>query len=185
MSYIYYKIPYEGSLQKIQELINDRGWNLQMKSPKEGILLAKIPKDIEEEISFNQKMTIDEETKTKFGSFQPIRDIEFEEENSTELTNLNYEKQNIFGRPNKKYKNAEYKRQMSEILLSGETKEEEKPKGMVFNILNKIGIPKIDLNELRQKIETNYKDPYDYFFSQNYLVVYFIVTIIFLVLFRF
>ena len=184
MSYIYYKIPYEGSLQKIQELINDRGWNLQMKSPKEGILLAKIPKDIEEEISFNQKMTIDEETKTKFGSFQPIRDFEFEEENSTELSNLNNEKQKNVSQ-NKKNKNAEYKRQMSEILLSGETKEEEKPKGMVYNLVNKIGIPKIDLNELKQKIETNYKDPYDYFFSQNYLIVFFIVTVIFLVLFRF
>ena len=185
MSYIYYKIPYEGSLQKIKELINDREWNLQMKSPKEGIILVKISKDVDEEICFNQGMMIDEETKTKFGSFQPIRDIEFEEENSTELTNLNYEKQNIFGRPNKKYKNAEYKRQMSEILLSGETKEEEKPKGMVYNLVNKIGIPKIDLNELKQKIETNYKDPYDYFFSQNYLIVCFIVTLIFLVLFRF
>ena len=88
MSYIYYKIPYEGSLQKIKELINDREWNLQMKSPKEGIILVKISKDVDEEICFNQGMMIDEETKTKFGTFQPIKEFEFDEGINTELNNF-------------------------------------------------------------------------------------------------
>ena len=183
MSYIYYKIPYEGSLQKIKELINDREWNLQMKSPKEGIILVKISKDVDEEICFNQGMMIDEETKTKFGTFQPIKEFEFEEGINTELNNK-IDKENIVNL-NKKNKSAEYKRQISDILMNAETTEEEKSKRKGFSFLNYIPIPKFDLKEFNQKIEKNYKDPYDYLFSQNYLIVFFIVAVICLVLFKF
>ena len=49
-SYIFYKIPYEGSLKKVKELIEEREWDFQIKVPKDGIILVKIPLETEEEL---------------------------------------------------------------------------------------------------------------------------------------
>lgn len=187
MSYIYYKIPYEGKLQKIKELIRDRDWNLQMKIPEEGILLVKITKNIDEELSFNQGMIIDEETNTKFGNFQLIEEDEFEEGKNISLDNIINERdeQGKSTNQSKKNQNMEYKRQMSEILLNEETLEREIPKNNKYNFISKLCIPKIDLDKLNKKIKRDYRDPYDYFFSKNYLINCFILSIICLVLFNF
>ena len=177
-SYIYYKIPYEGKLYKIKELIKDRNWDLELKIPKEGILLVKIPTEIDDEILFSQNSTIDEETQTKFGEFQPIKESEFENEVNIELNDINDEKENNL-KENKKNKNMEYKRQMSELLLNEDTIKEKNC------FIKNITFPKINLKVLNKEIEKKYKDPYDYFFSQNYLVLCFILAVIFLVIFKF
>ena len=71
-SYIFYKIPYEGSLKKVKELIEEREWDFQIKVPKDGIILVKIPPETEEELLFSQSTLIDDETETKFGKFRKI-----------------------------------------------------------------------------------------------------------------
>ena len=186
-SYIFYKIPYEGSLPKIKEIIKNREWNLEMKVPKEGILLLKVPIDIEDEISFCQKSTLDEDTNTKLGALEPIKESEFEDEIDTlsnDIINENDEKEKN-STQNKKNKNWQYKRQITEILMNEETLEKEIPKKNVFNLVRKISLPKINLNQFNKIIEHTYKDPYDYLLSQNYLVMCFIIAIICLVLFNF
>ena len=182
-SFIFYKIPYEGSIAKIKELFNDREWNLQMKVPKVGILLVKIPLEIDEEIVFNQGTIIDEETNTKFGTFEKIIEKEFEEEKNI-VVEINEEKESNINK-SKKNQNFEYKRQMSEILLNEETLEKEIPKKNKFSFMREFSFPKINLEELKKKIELDYKDPYDYFLSKNYLIMCFILAIICLILFNF
>ena len=177
-SYIYYKIPYEGKIYKIKELIKDRNWDLEMKIPKEGILLVKIPTEIDDEILFSQNSTIDEETQTKFGEFQSIKESEYEKEVNIELNDIKDEKENNLMQ-NKKNKNMEYKRQMSEILLNEDRINQKN------NLIKNITFPKINLKEFNKEIEKKYKDPFDYFFSQNYLILCFILAVIFLVIFNF
>ena len=186
-SYVFYKIPYEGSLQKIKEIIKNREWNLEMKVPKEGILLLKVPIDIEDEISFCQKSTLDEETNTKFGALESIKESDFEDEidtisNDTNNENKDKEKNSA---QNKKNKNWQYKRQITEILMNEETLEKEIPKKTALNFIRKLSLPKVNLNQFNKKIEHDYKDPYDYLLSQNYLIMCFIIAIICLFLFNF
>ena len=181
-SYIYKKLPYEGNLSRVKELFQDYHWNLEIKVPEEGIILAKIPKSLEEEIGFSQGMNIDEETKTKFGTFITITETDFEQGINNELNILDKEqnenKKNL--ETNKKNKNKEYKRQISEILLNEET-----PPVKKENFLKKFTLPKIDFDEMNKKIKEEYKDPYDYFFSQNYLIMCFIFAVIVFVVFNF
>ena len=127
-------------------------------------------------------MNIDEETKTKFGTFITITETDFEQGINNELNILDKEqnenKKNL--ETNKKNKNKEYKRQISEILLNEET-----PPVKKENFLKKFTLPKIDFEEINKKIKEEYKDPYDYFFSQNYLIMCFIFAVIVFVVFNF
>ena len=75
----------------------------------------------------------------------------------------------------------EYKRQISEILLNGDTSPEENKKSYGLNFI----IQKIDLNELSKNIEKNYIDQYDYFFSQNHIFMCIFLALILLVIFNF
>ena len=178
-SFIYKKIPYQGSLLKVKELIKNHQWNIEIKVSEEGILLTKIPKSIEEEICWYNGENIDEKTNTKFGAFESINEIDFVEGKNIELDLLNEEEdenEKILEK-NKKNKNKEYKRQISDILLN----ENQVKKG---NFLDKFGI-KFDLKEINKKVKEKYKDPYDYFFSQDYLIMCFIFAVICLIIFNF
>ena len=180
-SYSFFRIPYEGNLQTIQEHINNLFSDVQMKIPQKGTLLVKIPVDIEEEFLFTKNMIIDEKTGTKLGNFEFVREFEFDDAIDTELNNINNEKNE---NPNKKNKNLEYKRQISDILLNEETTEEENKKSG-YNFWSKLNITKIGLGGFGENLEKEYKDPYDFFFSKEYLIICFILSVICLVLFNF
>ena len=178
-TFVYKKIPYQGSLLKIKELIINHHWNIEIKVSEEGTLLTKIPKSIEDEIYWFNGENIDEKTNTKFGTFISINENDYEEGKNIELDILNKEeKENeIKSENNKKNKNKEYKRQISEILLNDtQTKKE--------NFLDKFGI-KFNIGEINKKVKEEYKDPYDYFFSQDYLIICFIFAVICLIIFNF
>ena len=178
-TFVYKKIPYQGSLLKIKELIKNHHWNIEIKVSEEGTLLTKIPKSIEDEIYWFNGENIDEKTNTKFGTFISINETDYEEGKNIELDILNKEeKENeIKSENNKKNKNKEYKRQISEILLNDtQTKKE--------NFFDKFGI-KFNIGEINKKVKEEYKDPYDYFFSQDYLIICFIFAVICLIIFNF
>ena len=178
-TFVYKKIPYQGSLLKIKELIKNHHWNIEIKVSEEGTLLTKIPKSIEDEIYWFNGENIDEKTNTKFGTFISINETDYEEGKNIELDILNKEeKENeIKSENNKKNKNKEYKRQISEILLNDtQTKKE--------NFLDKFCI-KFNIGEINKKVKEEYKDPYDYFFSQDYLIICFIFAVICLIIFNF
>ena len=178
-TFVYKKIPYQGSLLKIKELIKNHHWNIEIKVSEEGTLLTKIPKSIEDEIYWFNGENIDEKTNTKFGTFISINETDYEEGKNIELDILNKEeKENeIKSENNKKNKNKEYKRQISEILLNDtQTKKE--------NFSDKFGI-KFNIEEINKKVKEEYKDPYDYFFSQDYLIICFIFAVICLIIFNF
>ena len=178
-TFVYKKIPYQGSLLKIKELIKNHHWNIEIKVSEEGTLLTKIPKSIEDEIYWFNGENIDEKTNTKFGTFISINETDYEEGKNIELDILNKEeKENeIKSENNKKNKNKEYKRQISEIILNDtKTKKE--------NFSDKFGI-KFNIEEINKKVKEEYKDPYDYFFSQDYLIICFIFAVICLIIFNF
>ena len=178
-TFVYKRIPYQGSLLKVKELIKNHHWNIEIKVSEEGTLLTKIPKSIEDEIYWFNGENIDEKTNTKFGTFISINETDYEEGKNIELDILNKEeKENeIKSENNKKNKNKEYKRQISEILLNDtQTKKE--------NFLDKFGI-KFNIEEINKKVKEEYKDPYDYFFSQDYLIICFIFAVICLIIFNF
>ena len=82
---IFYKIPYEGEIKSILKLIKDRDWgDINIKFPEKGILLMKVPQDIEDEVTFNENIIFDDTTKTKFCSFTPISETEFEQAQNIE-----------------------------------------------------------------------------------------------------
>ena len=178
-SFIYKKIPYQGSLLKVKELIKNHHWNIEIKVTEEGIILAKIPKSIEEEICWYNGENIDEKTNTKFGTFASINETDFVEGKNIELDILNKEENENESKSeqNKKNKNKEYKRQISEILLNETQVKKE-------NFLDKFGI-KFDLEKINKKVREEYKDPYDYFFSKDYLIMCFIFAVICLIIFNF
>ena len=181
-SFIYKKIPYEGSLLKVKELVKNHNWNIEMKVSEEGILLFKIPKSIEEEISWYDREDIDEETNTKFGKFISITESDFEEGKNIESDIINKEEEEKEkekkSEQNKKNKNIEYKRQISDILFNEETPEKKQSFFDIIGLKNKIeGIIK--------KVKEEYKDPYDFFFSPNYLLMCFIFAVICMIIFNF
>ncbi len=178
-TFVYKKIPYQGSLLKIKELIKNHHWNIEIKVSEEGTLLTKIPKSIEDEIYWFNGENIDEKTNTKFGTFISINETDYEEGKNIELDILNKEeKENeIKSENNKKNKNKEYKKQISEILLNDTQTGKE-------NFLDKFGI-KFNFREINKKVKKEYNDPYDYFFSQDYLIICFIFAVICLIIFNF
>ena len=187
----FYKIPYEGEIKSILKLIKDRDWDIKIKFPEKGILLMKVPDDIDEEVTFNENLVFDDATHTKFCSFSRISESEFEEaqnmENLEEKKNEN--ENNIKKEESKnteKKLRSEISKEITETIFSEENekpKENEKIKTS-YNFANYIpSIPQINLNEISKGIGKEYKEPYDYLFTQRYLVYYFIVAVIFLILF--
>ena len=187
----FYKIPYEGEIKSILKLIKDRDWDIKIKFPEKGILLMKVPDDIDEEVTFNENLVFDDATQTKFCSFSRISESEFEEaqnrENLEEKKNEN--ENNIKKEESKnteKKLRSEISKEITETIFSEENekpKENEKIKTS-YNFANYIpSIPQINLNEISKGIGKEYKEPYDYLFTQRYLVYYFIVAVIFLILF--
>ena len=71
---------------------------------------------------------------------------------------------------------------------------EEKPKDLKTNLYsginlsdlkNMISLQNIKVGELRKNIIENYKDNYDYFLSQNYVMALFVFAVISLIIFNF
>ena len=187
----FYKIPYEGEIKSILKLIKDRDWDIKIKFPEKGILLMKVPEDIDEEVTFNENLVFDDATQTKFCSFSRISESEFEEaQNMENLEEKKNENENNIKK--EESKNTEKKlrsdisKEITETIFSEENekpKENEKIKTS-YNFANYIpSIPQINLNEISKGIGKEYKEPYDYLFTQRYLVYYFIVAVIFLILF--
>ena len=78
-SFIYYKIPFEGKIEEVYELINNRDWNnISLKMPENGIIYMKIPEDVNEEVTFNEELVFDETTNSKFGIFEKITESDYE-----------------------------------------------------------------------------------------------------------
>ena len=196
MSIICYKIPYEGEIKSILKLIKDRDWgDINIKFPEKGILLMKIPKDIEDEVTFNENIIFDDSTNTKFCSFTPITETEFEQaqniENLENKEDKNEDKLKKMDSSEKKLFYEESKKLTESIFSEPDDKPKESKKlktsNSFVNYISKISssIPEINLQEISKDIGKEYKEPYDYLFTQRYLVYYFIVAVIFLILFGF
>ena len=191
-SFVFYRIPFTGKIESVNNLLRDRDWisNITMKVPEEGIILMKIPIDIVEEISFFQNVNFDERTKTKFGIFEPITETDFETAQNKENPKVS----NITDSTEEKKNNNENYQKTNESIddkIIDFNKTENKNETTMSSILSYI--PKlepislttsINLNELGRLINSKYKDPYDYFFSKYYLIIFFIFAIICLILFR-
>ena len=193
-SMIFYKIPYEGEIKSILKLIKDRDWgDITVKFPEKGILLMKVPKDIEDEVTFNEDIVFDDTTNTKFCSFTPITETEFEQaQNIENLENKEEKKENKIKRnqTNEQKLYYEESKRLTESIVSEETEKPNENKKQTtsnsfVNYISKISssIPDINLQEFTKDIGKEYKEPYDYLFTQRYLVYYFIVAVIFLIVF--
>ena len=190
-SFIYYKIPFEGKIESVNDLIRTREWKVTLKMPDNGTLLMKIPEDIEEEVLFNQDLVFDEKTNSKFGSFSKISESDFEIAESMDIPKTSVSNENIENKEKEKKIKLKDIYDNSGISLKDDDFvkkiSEKKSNESIINSLKKsitLNLPtSINLEEYK-KMAGNYKDPYDFFFSQNYLIVFFIVAVIFLILFR-
>ena len=84
-SFIYYKIPFEGKIEALYELIKNRDWNISLKIPENGIIYMKVPEDADDEVIFNQDLVFDETTNSKFGIFEKITESDYEAANNIEI----------------------------------------------------------------------------------------------------
>ena len=207
-SFIFFKIPYEGKIESVYKLLKDRDWisDISIKEPEKGIIFMKVPADLEEEVSFNQDIVFDEETNTKFGIFQKITESDFEgAQNIGKPESLNINTTNSIEKDEKmkllkekNEKNIENYQKINEKIdnkINEFNKKEISGNNSMNSLLGRTlsYIPKIDsltlpssinFSELEKSINTKYKDPFDYFFSQNYLSLFFIFAIFCLILFR-
>jgi len=173
-SMIYFKIPFEGPIDSIFKLIKDREWNAELKFPEKGIMLMKTSAENEDEISFNQNIVFDESTNSKFGNFDKITEKEFESAVSLENLEIN---------DNEKEKENEQKNDLEQGSNTNNTNNQGESFG--FKKTRTVS-KKIEFNfgktspfeEFGKKISNEYNDPYDFFFSQKYLVPFFIFAII-------
>ena len=191
----FYKIPYEGKIESILKLIKDRDWDLTIKFPENGILFMKVPIDIDEEVAFNENLVFDEETNTKFCSFIPITETEFEEAKNLEnLESKPSEKENKEINKADEIKSNEnnlFSKESKKKTLNFFSEESDKPKEneklkSSYSFKNYIpSIPNININlkEFSKEIGKRYKEPYDFIFTQKYLIFCFIIAVIFLILF--
>ena len=193
-SMVFYKIPYEGEIKSILKLIKDRDWgDITVKFPEKGILLMKVPQDIEDEVTFNENIIFDDTTNTKFCSFTPITEGEFEQaQNIENLDNKEEKKENKIKRNETAEQKLYYEesKRLTESIVSEETEKpienkKLKSSNSFVNYISSISssIPDINLQEISKDIGKEFKEPYDYLFTQRYLVYYFIVAVIFLIVF--
>jgi hypothetical protein len=101
-SFIFYKLPFEGKIEAVNDLIRTRDWKITLKMPENGTLLMKVPEDIEEEVLFNQDIVFDEKTNSKFGMFSKITETEFESSESLEIPDISASKENTKNEAQKK-----------------------------------------------------------------------------------
>ena len=197
-SFIYYKIPFEGKIEALYELIKNRDWNISLKIPENGIVYMKVPEDADDEVIFNQDLVFDETTNSKFGIFEKITESDYEAANNIEIprstekkTIAASKKTNEINEKIETYQQEKkaFDKQVKEIIF-----EEEKPKELNTNLYsginlsdlkNVISLSNIKVGELRKNIIENYKDHYDYFLSQNYLMALFVFAVISLIIFNF
>ena len=197
-SFIYYKIPFEGKIEAVYELIKNRDWNISLKIPENGIVYMKVPEDADDEVIFNQDLVFDETTNSKFGIFEKITESDYEAANNIEIprptekkTIATSKKTNEINEKIETYQQEKkaFDKQVKEIIF-----EEEKPKELNTNLYsginlsdlkNVISLSNIKVGELRKNIIENYKDHYDYFLSQNYLMSLFVFAVISLIIFNF
>lgn len=191
----FYKIPFEGKAEAINELIKSRDWNLSIKFPEKGIIFMKVPIDIDEEVAFNQNLVIDDETQTKLGSFSQITQEEYEQANNmenvdssnpTENKESEEKKEESSPKKNVQIHKSKTNKEFSELFDESKSKNKNEYK-KTSSFLGKINfsVPSINFKELGKEINAKYKDPYDYFFTQKYLIAFFIFAVICLIIFRF
>ena len=174
----YIKVNYEGEFKSITELIENKEWDIEIKEVENGTVYMKIPEDIEEEVYFFKNLTFNESTNTKFFDFIPITEDEFQSAKSIEHNITTDEKKNE--------KKEETKQQNSNSQNDKQTKmyndfirsiSGEKDIDKNLNNKNKVNnqnLPEVSLEDIRKKIFEEYKDPFDFFFAQKYLICFFI-----------
>ena len=195
-AFIFYKVPFEGKIKLVYNLIKTNDWKVSIKIPEQETLLMKIPSDFDEEISFYEGIVFDEKTNSKFGSFETITEQEFESAQSIDIPDLSGPEENENEQRSKKIEEINQKIQ-SKISFGNDNKEngnilEKKESlnklgsllGTNFN-LNENLPSSIDFKEIGKLITETYKDPYDYFFTHNYLIVIFSFAVICLMIFNF
>ena len=138
----------------------------------------KTSSENEDEISFNQNIVFDEATNSKFGKFEKITEKEFENAVSLENIEMN----------NNEQKDNKENEQKSDLEQTSNNKQAEfssfkKTKSMSKKIEFSFGKSSNPFDEFGKKISNEYNDPYDFFFSQKYLVPFFIFAVICQVLF--
>ena len=195
-AFIFYKVPFEGKIKLVYNLFKTNDWKVTIKTPEQETLLMKIPSDLDEEISFYEGIVFDERTNSKFGSFETITEQEFESAQSIDIPDLSGPEEDESEQRSKKIEEINQKIQ-SKISFGNDNKKngntfEKKESvnrlgsllGNSFN-LNENLPSSIDFDEIKRLITETHKDPYDYFFSQNYLLVIFSFAVICLMIFRF
>ena len=196
-SFIYYKIPFEGKIEAVYELIKNRDWNISLKMPENGIIYMKVPEDADDEVIFNQDLVFDETTNSKFGIFEKITESDYEAAKNIEIprptenkTIPTSKKANEINKKIETYQQEKraFDKEVKQIIF------EEKPKDLKTNLYsginlsdlkNMISLQNIKVGELRKNIIENYKDNYDYFLSQNYVMALFVFAVISLIIFNF
>ena len=189
-SFIYYKIAFEGKIEAVYELIRSRDWKIDLKMPDNSFLLMKVPEDIEDEVLFLKDMVFDEKTNSKFGKFTKIAGEEFESSSTLDIPDLSISSGSI-----KKTVSNDKIEEISQIV-------DKKPSFKEDNIDQKINQYKqnsmikiknffnvnlansINIGEIKKNISVNYKDPYDYFFTKNYLISFLVVALVIFMLFK-
>ena len=200
-SFVFYKIQFEGKIESLYEFIQNKDWNVSIKMPEKGILYMKLPIDIEDEVVFHQDMTFDENTQSKFGNFVQITESDYEAASNLEMpkSSENAPKEekskNFYETINKNIEKAEKKSKELDSKIN-EFNAKETTSQQILRSLSKSledlpnliseSIPSnINLENFEKNIVGTYKDPYDYFFSQNYLITFFIFAVICLIVFNF
>lgn len=192
-SFIFYKLPFEGKIEAVNDLIRTRDWKITLKMPENGTLLMKVPEDIEEEVLFNQDIVFDEKTNSKFGMFSKITETEFESSESLEIPDISASKENTKNEAQKKKSEEIHQEFNTKISLKDDDFDkindykgkESSIKEFLKKSLSINLSASINVEDLKNSISENLKDPYDYFFTQNYLITFFIIAVIILIIFRF
>ena len=192
-SFIFYKLPFEGKIEAVNDLIRTRDWKITLKMPENGTLLMKVPEDIEEEVLFNQDIVFDEKTNSKFGMFSEITETEFETTESLEIPDISASKENTKNELQKKKSEKIHQEFNTRVTLKDDDFDkinDSKGKESSINEFLKKSLSinlsaSINVEDLKKSISGNLKDPYDYFFTQNYLITFFIIAVIILIIFRF
>ena len=200
-SFVFYKIQFEGKIESLYEFIQNKDWNVSIKMPEKGILYMKLPIDIEDEVVFHQDMTFDENTQSKFGNFVQITESDYEAASNLEMpkSSENPQKEekskNFYETINKNIENAEKKsKELDSKINEFNTKETTSQQILrslsksledLPNLISESIPSNINLENFEKNIVGTYKDPYDYFFSQNYLITFFIFAVICLIVFNF
>ena len=200
-SFVFYKIQFEGKIESLYEFIQNKDWNVSIKMPEKGILYMKLPIDIEDEVVFHQDMTFDENTQSKFGNFVQITESDYEAASNLEMpkSSENAPKEekskNFYETINKNIEKAEKKsKELDSKINEFNTKETTSQQILrslsksledLPNLISESIPSNINLENFEKNIVGTYKDPYDYFFSQNYLITFFIFAVICLIVFNF